>query len=132
MISDEEMERPTADGVLKNPYFWDNEQILDFLMLVKNEGKPKNFMILQKFREKAQVEVLAGTSWKEFKPLNKNDSEIALDILNGNKEFEELDENSIFDLVKFITIVVRYYLEYCFITILKPIFIDNGKVTDSN
>lgn len=105
MISDDKMERPTADGVRKNPYFWNNNKILEFLLLVRDEGKPKNFTFLKDFREKAQLEVLDGTTWKEFKPLNVKDSETALGILNGNKEFEKLKE-SIFDLVKFIIIVV--------------------------
>lgn len=109
MIDDDTKVRPCADGILKNPYFWSNDEILEFLKLVRDVDKPdKADDSIDDLKKKGKNTVLEGVDWKLFKGLEKNqiNHEKALKILNENEENTEFDGENLFDLIKFIINVV--------------------------
>lgn len=106
MIDMDDTKIVDANYVRKHFYFWSSDKIIRFLKKVielseeyatEDEG--------EKFIRKAQNDVFELTDWREFKAIkDKEESDKIYKLLDAYKEEidEEIDENNIFDLIKFI------------------------------
>lgn len=101
----EEDNKITSDDVRKHPYFWTNEQKIKFLEKVDAlRGHYEKLGDGRTIIEKAKEKLFQQTDWREFKALNSEESAKAYEILEDYKKEidDEIDENNIFDLVRFI------------------------------